>query len=687
MATIAENHEVGVYDGLKNAGCSPVCSSAASKAESIGPYTLKKTLGVGSTGYVKLGIHNDTKQKVAVKIIPKNNVCNGQPINLTKKLEREISIMKLMKHPNVMSLYETFETETEFYLVLEYVEGGELFEFLVQRGRLDEFEACQIFQKIIFGLDYCHKFQICHRDLKPENLLLDKEQNIKIADFGMASLQRKGKFLETSCGSPHYASPEIVRGTKYDGLLSDIWSSGVILFALLSGNLPFDDENIRRLLGKVKSGRYHMPSHLSDEAKDLVSRMLQVDPSHRIKMQEILDHPWFNLAPKGIEAQASIFRNSGKAEPVKEVDAEILKSMMSLGWSDKDHLVKALKSNKANHEKAFYRLYYEHQHGLVCQCNSEKVCELCLDRIEQGIVSPAKKENETHGYAFGLKFLPKRFFGSLVASTKTPKENTGHEVNAPIHQDSNVTQTDDVVPLPKTRPSSSSSTSTSQSKLRNVFSFFHKKRNGKTHPLKKKEGAFSTSLNGNSRSSTTMNNTEMNEAPPTPARPSSTESTSASSSSSSSSSSKSAQPSSPVAIQRTSGSSSRPSSSGSLTQKWEKFLNSFKSKPKHIKLYSPSNAFEILFSTRGRLLDEHLTIHENSDGSFRSVFEVEDMVKGGYLDEDQQKVAQPLIFKTIMYRKKDDLVLRLKLKQGSFEVLEQLVQRILEEGVCYLTPS
>lgn len=134
---------------------------------------------------------------------------------------------------------------------MELVEGGELFDYLVKKGRLSENEAVGFFQQIIMGLEYCHRHLICHRDLKPENLLLDKYRNVKIADFGMASLQPPSVMLETSCGSPHYASPEVIKGIKYDGKLSDIWSCGIILYALVTGNLPFDDENIRKLLNKV----------------------------------------------------------------------------------------------------------------------------------------------------------------------------------------------------------------------------------------------------------------------------------------------------------------------------------------------------------------------------------------------------------------------------------------------------
>lgn len=185
---------------------------------------------------------------------------------------------------------------------MEHVEGGELFDYLVKKGRLTENEAVGFFQQIILGVDYCHNHLICHRDLKPENLLLDRHRNVKIADFGMASLQVPSTMLETSCGSPHYASPEIIKGIKYNGPSADVWSCGIILFALVTGNLPFDDENIRRLLNKVKTGIYTIPDYVSPSARDLITKMLVVEPDLRYTMRQVMDHPWFNLkeVPPGL---------------------------------------------------------------------------------------------------------------------------------------------------------------------------------------------------------------------------------------------------------------------------------------------------------------------------------------------------------------------------------------------------
>ncbi|OAQ32363.1 Pkinase-domain-containing protein [Linnemannia elongata AG-77] len=265
----------GTKDSLKTRSLTPKAAF-----DHVGPYLLGKTLGKGSSGCVKLARHRKTNEKVAVKIISKASLANKAAVH--RGIEREIAIMKLINHPHVIRLYDVYETEKELFLVMEFVAGGELFEYLVNKGRLDESEALRFFQQIIVGLAFCHKRKICHRDLKPENLLLDDRMNVKIADFGMASLQKTGRLLETSCGSPHYASPEVVTGLKYDGSSSDIWSCGIILYALLTGHLPFDDENIRQLLSKVKAGKFYMPTDISPGARDLISRMLTVNPKRRI---------------------------------------------------------------------------------------------------------------------------------------------------------------------------------------------------------------------------------------------------------------------------------------------------------------------------------------------------------------------------------------------------------------------
>ncbi|KAI9301393.1 kinase-like domain-containing protein [Cunninghamella echinulata] len=257
----------------------------------IGDYWLGKTIGRGASGRVKLGIHKVTGEKVAIKMIARSQLMSSN--TTTKSVQRELAVLQLLHHPHLVELKQVLQDSSYVYFILEYMEGGELFHILAEKGKFKESDARSLFSQMVSALAWCHSHHICHRDLKPENILLDKsKKNIKIADFGMAAMNT---CLKTSCGSPHYASPEIVKGQSYDGVTTDVWSLGVILYALLSGHLPFDDESISRLLGKIKTGKYRsLPKSLSSEAKDLIKKMLIVDTTKRITMNEILNHPWLN---------------------------------------------------------------------------------------------------------------------------------------------------------------------------------------------------------------------------------------------------------------------------------------------------------------------------------------------------------------------------------------------------------
>eukprot|EP00980_Cylindrotheca_fusiformis_P011914 scaffold2830_cov131-Cylindrotheca_fusiformis.AAC.35 len=281
----------------------------------IGQFIMGKNLGIGAFGKVrissldvlrihdfvgdikatpepgvKLATHVVTGHKVAVKILNKAKI---KQLGMEEKVQREINILHLCTHPHIIRLYEVLDTPTDIFLVSEYVSGGELFDYIVSKGRLSADEARNFFHQIISGVEYCHFQKIVHRDLKPENLLLDASLNVKIADFGLSNLMRDGDFLRTSCGSPNYAAPEVISGHLYAGPEVDVWSCGVILYALLCGSLPFDDESIPNLFKKIKSGMYSLPTHLSQLAKNLIPRMLEVDPMKRITIPEIRMHPWF----------------------------------------------------------------------------------------------------------------------------------------------------------------------------------------------------------------------------------------------------------------------------------------------------------------------------------------------------------------------------------------------------------
>ncbi|XP_073684568.1 serine/threonine-protein kinase BRSK2 isoform X2 [Garra rufa] len=329
--------------------------SVTQAAQYVGPYRLEKTLGKGQTGLVKLGIHCITGQKVAIKIVNREKLSES----VLMKVEREIAILKLIEHPHVLKLHDVYENNKYLYLVLEHVSGGELFDYLVKKGRLTPKEARKFFRQIISALDFCHSHSICHRDLKPENLLLDERNNIRIADFGMASLQVGDSLLETSCGSPHYACPEVIRGEKYDGRRADVWSCGVILFALLVGALPFDHDNLRQLLEKVKSGVFHMPHFIPPDCQALLRGMIEINPEKRLTLEAIQKHAWYQAGRnEPCPEQPPPRRVSmGRIMSFTELDPDVLDSMFSLGcFRDRVKLAQDLQREEDNQEKMIYYL-------------------------------------------------------------------------------------------------------------------------------------------------------------------------------------------------------------------------------------------------------------------------------------------------------------------------------------------
>ncbi|XP_058061181.1 5'-AMP-activated protein kinase catalytic subunit alpha-2-like isoform X5 [Anopheles bellator] len=283
----------------------------------IGHYILGATLGTGSFGKVKVGEHTVTKHKVAVKILNRQKI---KSLDVVGKIRREIQNLKLFRHPHIIKLYQVISTPTDIFMIMEYVSGGELFDYIVNNGKLQESEARRFFQQIISGVDYCHRHMIVHRDLKPENLLLDHNRHVKIADFGLSNMMLDGEFLRTSCGSPNYAAPEVISGKLYAGPEVDIWSCGVILYALLCGTLPFDDEHVPTLFRKIKSGVFPIPEYLNKQVVSLLCQMLQVDPLKRATVEEIKKHEWFQkdlpayLFPSPVEQDSSVIDTNAVRE-------------------------------------------------------------------------------------------------------------------------------------------------------------------------------------------------------------------------------------------------------------------------------------------------------------------------------------------------------------------------------------
>lgn len=291
-------------------------------SQRLGQYQVVKTLGEGSFGKVKLAVHQVSGQKVALKIINRKKLVTR---DMAGRIEREIQYLQLLRHPHIIKLYTVITTPNEIIMVLEYA-GGELFDYIVQNGRMKEDKARRFFQQIVCAVEYCHRHKIVHRDLKPENLLLDEKLNVKIADFGLSNIMTDGNFLKTSCGSPNYAAPEVISGKLYAGPEVDVWSCGVILYVLLCGRLPFDDEYIPALFKKIAQGQYAIPNYLSQGAVRLIKKMLVVNPVHRITVQEIRLDPWFNQdLAQYLQLPIEEFYDTG-VDPNKAIDPKMLNS-------------------------------------------------------------------------------------------------------------------------------------------------------------------------------------------------------------------------------------------------------------------------------------------------------------------------------------------------------------------------
>lgn len=329
---------------IKNAPPDVMPSLGGSQGGRIGRYQIIKTLGEGSFGKVKLAYHMATHARVALKIINRKTLAKS---DMQGRVEREISYLRLLRHPHIIKLYDVIKSKDEIIMVIEFA-GKELFDYIVQKGKMPEDEARRFFQQIISAVEYCHRHKIVHRDLKPENLLLDENLNVKIADFGLSNIMTDGNFLKTSCGSPNYAAPEVISGKLYAGPEVDVWSCGVILYVMLCGRLPFDDEFIPALFKKISGGVYSIPSYLSPGAKHLLQRMLVVNPLNRVTVLEIMEDPWFTI---GIDEYLlpSELRNPQEVEK-NDVDMEIDDGLVvvlgrTMGY-EKEQIYEALRGSR-----------------------------------------------------------------------------------------------------------------------------------------------------------------------------------------------------------------------------------------------------------------------------------------------------------------------------------------------------
>ena len=349
----------------------------------IKQYEMGEKIGEGNFGKVILATHKITKEKVAIKILDKFRI-NKKDDQI--RLNREIEVLKQVNHHNIIRFFSIIENNSKIYIIQEYICGYELFEYIKNNRKLSEKEACLFYQQIISGIEYLHNLGIAHRDLKPENILLTSSKVLKIIDFGLSILYSKNDLLKTQCGSPCYAPPEMIEGKSYRGLPADIWSSGIILYLMLTGRLPFNELTNKKLYSKILNGKYRIPKNLSEEAKDLIRKILEINPKKRIKIKEIKEHSWFNMVNRIFNMHDGI----NLKKTVMPIDEEIVEEMNNIGFN-KIQVRDSILRNYHNNLTTTYYLFL----GKKIRQNKESVADLYSYTYEKYLED---KKNEMFNY-------------------------------------------------------------------------------------------------------------------------------------------------------------------------------------------------------------------------------------------------------------------------------------------------
>ncbi|CAD7938578.1 unnamed protein product [Amoebophrya sp. A120] len=422
-------------------GARRACSNA-----SIGHYILGKTIGEGTFGKVKLGTHILTGEKVAVKILEKERIVDVADV---ERVAREIHILKLIRHPHIIQLYEIIETPKQLYLIMEFASGGELFDYIVAQCRVKEREAVKFFHQILNGVEKIHSMRVVHRDLKPENLLLDSHKNIKIVDFGLSNTYKPGQLLKTACGSPCYAAPEMIAGKKYAPMMCDIWSCGVILFALVCGYLPFEDQNTAALYKKILGADYQTPKFISQSVNDLISGMLTTDPAKRMTAAQIKQHPWYRglfgttadmatrpsdlhfLTGRGCEVpDCSYCLQADSKDGSIVIEEDILSALDRYGFP-REYAVKCLEMNKHNHVTTTYYLLARRKFRAIQSEDDLQPLQELQDTTSGGQLPPGSSARNNPNIQEGIpiyninpnpqanKVVPALKIGTSAATTST----------------------------------------------------------------------------------------------------------------------------------------------------------------------------------------------------------------------------------------------------------------------------
>ena len=448
------------------------------KEYKIGNYLIKKTLGQGTFGKVKLGIYIPSQEKVAIKILEKERIVERDD---EIRVKREFDMLAQFNHPNVILVAEIFESPDSFFSVMEYCEGGELFNFIVKNRRLSEDEAAFFYYQLINGLEYIHSLGIVHRDLKPENLLLTKDHLLKIIDFGLSNYFKKEQkeLLVTPCGSPCYASPEMVAGKKYNGFKIDIWSTGIILYAMICGYLPFEDKDNEILFEKILECKLEFPRYITKISKDLIEKILVTDPDKRITIPQIKNHPFFIKGKELFEQEFSICRNDIEDNEINYENMDlnnILDSSIFKGNLDttdvSDRKEKEKEKEKEKHNEK------EKMKGEI------KAKEIKLDNISD------KKRNKEK--KISIKDLEKE---NLIQRLNTDNEENINNLRKAILIDYDKNENKDM----KNRNNSSMKKSNNRSNFKNTNIIINKSNNRKLGPFKKRDIVFSKNNKDNEK--------------------------------------------------------------------------------------------------------------------------------------------------------------------------------------------